>query len=374
MAMTLVCNKNRLQDALGLAVRAVSTRTTQPILECVLLTANQEVGLTLTASNLEISIETAPMEADIAVPGSIALDAKLFSEIVRKMPGEFVSITVDGNTQTVEVKSGRSRLNIVGQPGDEFPLMAQNVVAADSSYRLNNQVVKDMIRQTIFSVSTDVAKPALMGELIEVKEDTMRVVAVDMFRIAYKSTPLPPGATNVKAIVPAKAIGELGRMLPVGEDDFVDVQLTGKQIVFKASTFTLTSNLIEGEFIKYDQIFNEDFITVVEINRVSLLEALERAILIATENKMLPIKIQIEDENITIRAENERGETEDDIPCKTDGKPLNINFNPRYFIDILRAIDDENVVLKFNTQLSPCTIRGVDDDCDFKYLIVPLRQ
>jgi len=371
--MTLTCDKQQLQDALSLAIRAVSPRTTMPILECVLLNAQEGTGLTLSASNLEINIDTAPIAADINVPGSIALDAKLFSEIVRKMPGEFVSLSVD-EKNSVQVKSGRSRLMILGQHGDEFPVMSEaELVPIDQGYNLKATTLKDMIRQTIFSVSTDQSKMVLTGELIEVKDDTMRMVAVDMYRISYKCTPLPEGSVNSKAVVPAKALSELSRMLPSDENEEVSIQLTDKRIIFKAGTFTLTSNLLDGEFIRYDQIFNEDFITIVEVNRTDLLNAFERAVLVATENKLLPIKLEINNDDLIISSISERGETEDGIPCKTDGKTLTISFNPRYFIEALRAVEDEKIVLKFNTQLSPCTIRGTDEGADYKYLIVPLR-
>ena len=370
--MTLTCEKQQLQDALGLAVRAVSTRTTMPILECVLLTAKDD-GLSLIASNLELTINTSPIPADIKKTGSIALDAKLFSEIVRKMPGEVISITVD-DKNSVQVKSGRAKLMISCQPADEFPVMSDaELVPVNKGYTLKAQTLKDMIRQTIFSVSNDQSKLILTGELIEVKDNIMRMVAVDMFRISYKATPLEEECDNYKAVVPAKALGELSRMLPSGDSDEVNIELTEKRIIFKSKDFTLISNLLEGEFIRYDQIFNEDFSTIVEVNRNDLLNAFERAVLVATENKMLPIKLDINDDDIAIRSSSERGESDDGIPCKTDGKPLTISFNPRYFIESLRAVEDENIVLKFNTQLSPCTIRGLEENSDFKYLIVPLR-
>jgi len=371
--MTITCDKQQLQDALSLAIRAVSVRTSMPILECVLLTAQEGIGLTLSASNLEITINTSPISADINIPGSIALDAKLFSEIIRKMPGEMVSITVD-DTNSVHVKSGRSRLMILGQSGDEFPIMSETeLVPINQGYILKAQTIKDMIRQTIFSVSSDQSKMVLTGELIEVKDNTIRMVAVDMFRISYKSTPLEGESVNYKAVVPSKALGELSRMLPSDENEDVSIQLTEKRIIFTSKNFTLISNLLEGEFIRYDQIFNEDFSTAIEVNRNDLLNAFERAILVATENKILPIKLDISDENLVISAKSERGQTEDEINCKTDGKDLRISFNPKYFIEALRAVEDEIVVLKFNTQLSPCTIRGTEEGSDYKYLIVPLR-
>ena len=370
--MKLSCDKQQLQDALALAVRAVSSRTTMPILECVLLTATQ--GLTLCTSNLDITITTSPIEADIKETGTIALDAKLFTEIIRKMPGQVISIETTQNN-TVVVKSGRSRLTISGLNSDEFPVLEESDIEPQAvSFKINAQLLRDMIRQTIFSVSTDQSKMILTGELMEVNEGRLRMVTVDMFRISYKDCEIISKCNNSKAVVPARAIGEVARMLPTQEDEVVEVRFTSKRAIFSCSTFTFNANLLEGEFIRYDQIFNEDFTTMVTTNRADLLNSIERAVLVATENKMLPIKLDILDAEIIISSRSERGETEDFVPCRTDGTPITIFFNPRYFIDVLRAVDDEEIILKFNTQLSPCTIRGtVQSESEFKYLIVPLR-
>jgi len=369
--MKLSCDKQLLQNALGLAIRAVSSRTTHPILECVLLTADE--GLTLSASNLELSVNTSPIEADIEESGSVAIDAKLFSEIIRKMPGDVISISVN-SANSVQVRSGRSRLTIAGQPSDEFPVLSENeLIPLNQGYSLKAQTLKEMIRQTIFSVSTDITKMVLTGELLEIKNNIIRMVAVDMYRISYKESLLAEESVDSKAVIPAKALNELSRILSSEENEEVNIQLTGKRIIFNASNFTLISSLLDGEFIRYDQIFNEDFVTAVEANRNDLLNAFERAVLVAVENKPLELKLEITDNDLTINSESERGETEESIPCKTDGKALTIWFNPRYFIEALRVVEDENIVLKFNTQLSPCTIRGTEDGADFKYLIVPLR-
>jgi len=258
---------------------------------------------------------------------------------------------------------------ISGQPSDDFPVMEEIVPL--NSYSIKSQILKDMIKQTIFSVSVDQSKIILTGELIEIKNNVMRMVAVDMFRISYTAVPLESNCEDCKAIVPSKALGELARMLP--NDEYVNIEFTQNRIVFRSDGFTLVSNLLEGEFIRYDQIFNEDFVTSVEINRNDLLNAFERAILVANENKMLPIKLDITNDDMTIRARSDRGETEDGVQCKTDGSDLVISFNPRYFIEALRAIDDEVVLLKFNSQLTPGTIRAIGEDSDYKYLIVPLR-
>jgi len=370
--MKITCEKQLLQDALGLALRAVSTRTTNPILESVLISTIGNDGITIKASNLDITIDTAIVLAEVQEEGVIAVDAKLFSEIVRRMPGTLLSISL-GSFRVVEVRSGRSKLTIRGLSAEEFPILNEAELKPNSQgITIKSQILRDMIRQTIFSVSTDQNRLILTGELLEVKDNTLRVVAVDMYRISYKSVQIQE-MNDLKAIVPAKALSELSRMLTNDEEDVL-VEFTDKRIIFKTSTFTLVSSLIEGEFIRYDQIFSEDFATTVEVNREDLLNSFERAVLVATENKMLPIKIEISDDNITMSSQSDKGETYENIPCRIDGNTITISFNPRYFIEALKAIEDNTILLRFNTHLSPCTIKSTDENATFKYLIVPLRS
>lgn len=372
--MIFTCDKQSLQDALTLVVRAVSTRTTMSILECVLLTATEN-GVILCASDLEVTIETKAIPAQVESVGSIALDAKLFTDIVRKLSGQSITIEVD-ETFTALCKGGRSRLKISGQPPDEFPLIDElEIGIVNERYSLKTLVLKDMIKQTIFSVSLDQSKMVLTGELLEIKENILRMVAVDMFRISYRAEKLDEtgGTPEYSAVVPGKSMNELSRILPADEDDIVNFFFTPKWAVFETDGFRLVSRLLEGDFVRYDQIFNEDFITAVTVDRVQLLNAFERAVLVAIESRMPPTQLDIKNDDILITAHNERGQVNDGVPCEMDGKELTIHFNPRYFIEALRVIEDERVVLKFNTPLSPCTLRGEDESIDCKYLIVPLR-
>lgn len=370
--MNFSCDKQQLQDALALAGRAVSSRASNPILECVLLTAEPGVGVTIIGNDKEVCIETAAFPAEVETGGSIALDAKLFTEIVRRVSGESVVIEADDSFNAI-CKSGRSRLKIAGQPAEEFPVISENELGeVTSRYTVKASLLKNMIKQTIFSVAIDQTKPILTGEKIEIKNSILEMVAVDMFRISYCSEALEEGAEDSSAVVPGKALNELSRILP---DDDTDVSFffTQNKAVFETGGFRLVSSLLSGEFIRYDQIYNDDFSTMVVVERVALLGAFERAILVASENRMLPVKVDIADDDITISAQSDRGQVDDGIPCETEGKDLTIYFNPKYFIDVLRAMEEERVVIKFNTVLSPCTIRAGEDERGFRYLIVPLR-
>jgi DNA polymerase-3 subunit beta len=368
--MIITCDKQQLQDALALAGRAVSSRTTNPILECVLLTAVKGVGLSIVGNDKEICIETAAISAEVEEAGSVALDAKLFTEIVRKISGDSIVIETDEKFNAV-CKSGRSRLKIAGQSPDEFPMISENELETKSRFKIRARLLKDMIRHTIFSVAVDQTKPILTGEKIEIKNNILEMVAIDMFRIAYSSVDMD-GDAQAMAVVPGKALSELSRILP-DNDDEIGFFFTQNKAVFEAAGFRLVSGLLAGDFIRYDQIYNEDFSTMLVVERVPFLNAFERAVLVASENRMLPVKLDIQDDDITISAQSDRGQVEDGVPCETEGKDLTIYFNPKYFIDVLRAIEEDRVVVKFNTQLSPCTVRGLDSERGFRYLIVPLR-
>jgi DNA polymerase-3 subunit beta len=370
--MIFMCDKSHLQDALALAGRAVSTRATNPILECVLITAEPGEGVRIIGNDKEICIETATFPAQVEVGGSIALDAKLFTEVIRKISGDSVAIEIDDSFNAV-CKSGRSRLKIAGQNAEEFPVIPENELSEVSSrYKIKSGLLKDMIKQTIFSVALDQTKPILTGEKFEIKNNIFELVAIDMFRISYASAEVGEDAEDSGAVVPGKALNELARILPDGDDE-VTFFFTQNKAVFEADGFRMVSSLLAGEFIRYDQIYNEDFSTMVVAERMLLLNAFERAVLVASENRMLPVQLNIADDDITISAQSDRGQVEDGVPCETEGKDLTIYFNPKYFIDVLRAVDEERVVIKFNTVMSPCTIRGAEGEKGLRYLIVPLR-
>jgi len=374
--MKLLCEKSLLQDALSLVGRTVSSRTSLPILECILFKAEEGVGITLYASDTEMSINTAPIPADIEVSGAVALNARLFTEIIRKMPGDYVQIETDEKLMTL-CKSGQAKLEISGLPADEFPLIDEEELAgAKDNYVIKSATLRDMIRQTIFSVSIDPSKVILTGELLEIVDNSLRVVAVDMFRISYREVDLPEGTNDASVVVPAKALNELSRAISGDNDEEISFYFTDKRAFFETGQFTMSARLLEGEFIRYNQIFNQDFSSSMIINRAQMLNSLERSVLVAMENRQISITLDIRDDLLVVTSRSDKGHTYDEIACETDGSDMTIYFNPRYLLDALRAIEDESIIIKFNTPRSPCTIQSVTDatQTKYKYLIVPLRS
>ena len=373
--MKLICEKVLLQDALSLVGRTVPSRTTLPILECILFKAEEGVGITLYANDMEMSINTTPISAEIEVSGSVALNAKLFTEIIRKMPGDYIEIETDDKLITL-CRSGQAKLEISGMPAEEFPVISEDEMeAAQATNKLKAITLRDMIRQTIFSVSLDPSKAILTGELLEIKENNLRIVAVDMFRISYRSTALLENSDETSAVIPAKALNELSRAISGDNEEEITFYFTSKRAFFETKSFTLSARLLEGEFIRYSQIFSQDFTTMMVINRIALLGSLERSVLVAMENRQISITLDIKDDTLVITSKSEKGQTYDEIPCETDGTDMTIYFNPRYLLDALRAIDEESVVLRFNTSRSPCTIQSLTGETltEYKYLMVPLR-
>ncbi|MCL1998267.1 MAG: DNA polymerase III subunit beta [Turicibacter sp.] len=371
--MKIRCAKERLIENLGLVGKVVSARTPMPILECVLLTADEN-GIRLTANDSDMAIETAYMDADVQEHGNIAIEARLFTDMVRKMPDSELSIETGENREAV-CKSGRAKFTLPFFSGEEFPAMEQ--IEDANSYNIPTKEFRDMIRQTIFSVATDDTRPILMGELIEQKDNALHMVAVDGFRISYKRLDLNEDQRDpFSAVIPGKALHELSRILPTNdEENTLTFSLTDKKILFRLPSFTFVSRLLEGEFVRYDQIFNEDRIIDVTTGRQMLLSSLERATLVARENKKSPVKLEITESSMIITSNTELGTVFDEIQATVSGDgelPLEIAFNPKYLMEALKALEEENILMHFTSNLSPCIIRGESSELA-KYLVLPLR-
>lgn len=365
--MKLTCNRNSLLNAINIVSKAVSSRTTLPILECILLDAGEDFKLT--ANDLELGIETAPIEAEIDETGKVALEAKLFSEIIRKVNGENVKIEVNDKNEAV-ITSGTSEFKIIGQNGEEFPSVP--TVSKSVYYSVKQSELKDMISQTIFSVSLDESKPVLTGELIEIKGSSMNIVAVDGYRISFRKSEIT-SSKDASVIVPSKTLREITKILSSEEEDMALIYVTEKHILFDLGGNMIVSRLIEGEYIKYSQTFTDEFKTRIVINKSDMVAALERASLISRDARKIPVKLDITKEKIVITSQADMGTAYEEVYAEVTGDALKIAFNPKYLIDALRAVDDEKVAVQFNSSLSPCIIKPEEGD-SYKYLILPLRM
>ena len=366
--MRIICAKNMLVENINIVSRAVTGRASQPILECCLLTAVNG-SFKLMANDMEMAIETKDIKAEVLENGAVALDSRVFFDIVRRLPDDSVEIHVDEKNLAV-IKSGKSEFKILGMNSEEFPALPE--VEKEHTYSLPSHELKDMIRQTIFSVSQDISKPVLCGELLEIDKTCAKLVSVDGFRISLRKFDFESGGKDVKVVIPGKTLNEIGKILPVEADSVTSFYVTDKHILFELENCIVVSRLLEGEFIKYDNMFTKETETTVNIDRRDLLDCIERATLISRDSKKSPVKLKIAEGHIVVTSNTEMGTSYEEIGAEQDGPDLEIAFNPRYLTDVLKVLDYERISMEFSTALSPCVIE-VEGSEDYKYLVLPLR-
>lgn len=365
--MKLYCSRELLLNALTIANKAVSNKTTLDILKCVLLTATKEKFI-VTATDLEIGIQSAPIAAKIEEEGYIAVDAHLFTEIIRKVNGDNVLIQTNAKCE-MSISCGFSDFKIMGQNGEDFPVLPE--VEKKHVYKMFQSDLKNMIRQTIFSVAQEESKPILTGELLELKNDCVQVVSVDGYRISFRKEKLFESAKEAKVVIPAKTLSEISKILSSEQKDVL-LYVTDKQVLFDIDGNIVISRLLEGEYIKYEQSFSNDYKSKFDVNTNDFLQTLERASLVSKDNRKTPVKLDISEKKLIVKAQAEIGTAYEEIEIELEGEALQIAFNPKYLIDVLRVVDEERVSLQFTTSLSPCIIKSLQSDA-FRYLILPLR-
>ena len=364
--MKLICSKSNLLRGVNIVSKAVPTRTTMAILECIFIDASTN-EIKLMANDMELGIETR-VEGEIAERGVIALDAKIFSEIVRKLPDSDVMIETDTSFKTV-ISCEKAKFNIVGKSGDDFsylPYIEKNDAIVISQFTL-----KEVIRQTIFSIADNDNNKLMTGELFEIIENELKVVSLDGHRISIRNIELKNNYENKKVVVPGKTLQEISKIVPGGVDDDVLIYLTDNHIVFEFDTTTVVSRLIEGEYFRIDQMLSSAYETKVIVNKKELLDCIDRATLLVKEGDKKPIIMNITDGSMELKINSFIGSMNEDIDIEKEGKDILIGFNPKFFIDALRVIDEENVSLYMVNPKAPCFIK--DDEGKFIYLILPVN-
>lgn len=364
--MKLICSKSNLLHGVNIVSKAVPTRTTMAILECILIDASAN-EIKLTANDMELGIET-KIEGEIAERGIIALDAKIFSEIVRKLPDSDVVIETDSNFKTT-ITCAKAKFNIVGKSGDDFsyiPFIERNECISISQFTL-----KEVIRQTIFSIADNDNNKLMTGELFEIEENQLKVVSLDGHRISIRNIELKNNYDHKKVVVPGKTLQEVSKILPGSAEEEVNIFLSENHIVFEFDDTTVVSRLIEGEYFKIEQMLSSDYDTKVKINKRELLDCIDRATLLVKEGDKKPIIMNITDGNMELKINSFIGSMNEDIDITKEGKDILIGFNPKFFIDALRVIDEEEVSLYMVNPKAPCFIK--DDEGKFIYLILPVN-
>lgn len=364
--MKIICTKSNLAKGVSIVSKAVPSKTTMPILECILIDATTDI-IRLTANDMELGIQT-EIEGEILDRGMIAIDARIFSEIVRKLPDNDIVIETDDNLQTTIVCE-KAKFDIAGKPGEEFSYLP--VIEKEDSIEISQFTLKEMIRQTIFSISDSESNKMMTGELFEIKDNVLRVISLDGHRISIRKMELKNEVSDKKLIVPGKTLIEISKILSGEVESLVNISYTNNHIVFEFDNTIVVSRLIEGEYFKIDQMLSSDYETKLKINKKELLNCIDRATLLIKEGDKKPIIINTQDGVMELKIKSQIGSMNEEIEIEKEGKDLLIGFNPKFLIDALRVIDDEEVTLYLMNAKAPCFIR--DDEESYIYLILPVN-
>ena len=364
--MKLICSKSNLLNGVNIVAKAVPNKTTMSILECILIDATGS-EIKLLANDMELGIETV-VEGEIQEKGQIALDAKIFLDIVRKLPDNDITLSTDSNNNAL-ITCEKSKFNIAGKSGDDFSYLP--AIIKDKMITLSQFQLKEVINQTIFSIAINDNNKMMTGELFEVNEGTLKVVGLDGHRIAIRNIKLEGRADDVRVVIPGKTLQEISKILNADAESYVNIYFTNNHVLFEFDQTHVVSRLIEGDYFKISQMLSNDYETKVSINKKEFLDSIDRANLLIREGDKKPIIINILNGLLQVNVNSAIGALNEDIDIDKEGKDIMIGFNPKFLMDALRVIDDENVTMYLVNHKSPCFIR--DKEENYIYLILPVN-
>lgn len=365
--MNIICSRKKLLEGFSIVQKAVSTRTTLPILEGILIQA-EDNQIRLIATDLEIGIERF-IEGEIIEEGSVVLSSKIIVELIRKLPDASVEIKSNDEFKT-EINCASSEFQIQGQNGIDFPELPE--INDEHSIEIPQDLFRNMIRQTIFSVASDETRPVLTGTLLEIDDQQVRLVALDGYRLALRRGKADNSDNyKLKEVIPGRTLNEISKIL-TGEDELIQISKLGNHILFQYDNTRITSRLLEGEFINYNQILPEEYKTRIKVLTSDLVDSCERAELLARQGKNNLIKMEVLQDKLIITSNAEIGQVHEELPIETEGQDIKIAFNSKYLLDALKIIEDNEIYLEFTTSVSPCVIKPLENEY-FVYLILPVR-
>lgn len=364
--MKVTCKKENLLYAINTVQKGVSTKTTLPILEGILIKA--EAGLLIMTSNdLEIGIEC-KISAEVEKEGITVVESKILGEIIRKLPNEEVKFQKeDNNIFSIECEGSLYKLSIMNY--EDFPNLPE--VVPEESVIVNQKTLKEMIKQTIFSISTDENRPIFTGCLLEVDENNINMVSVDGFRLSLRKKEYKSENKGFKAIIPGKTLNEIFKIIHLSEDNII-INIAKNQALFEIEGVKIVSRLMEGEFLNYKSAVPVEKETRVRIKKDTLLSAFERIYILTKDEKKYPVKMRINNNNLNITCNSTVGTAKEDIMVEIEGKDIEIGFNPKYFIEALKVIEEQEINIDFTTGMAPAVIRPIEGE-EYTYMILPVR-
>ena len=368
--MQFVCDKDKILKAINSVVRGVASKTTMPILEGILIQTNDK-DIKLTTYDLEIGIEYI-VECDVKEQGSTVVNSTMFSEIIRKLPDTEIYISLN-DKNLLEIECEGSLYKLATMNPEEFPELPK--IEIENSIEIEQNNLKNMIRKTLFAVSSEENRPIFTGCLFEIKENKLNLVAVDGFRLALRSTILDNQTNDFSAVIPGKTLNEVNKIL-IDSFDIVKIGVSKNQALFEMDNCKIVTRTLDGEFLNYKSVIPNNWETRVRVNKNTIQDCFERISLISAsvieKEKKYPVKVAVDIGKIVISCTNQTGEAKEEIYVSTEGKNLEVGFNPKYFLDSLKAIDEEEVFIEFGTSISPCIVKSTENS-EYTYMILPIR-
>ena len=368
--MKVVCYKDKILKAINSVVKGVASKTTMPILEGILIQTNDN-EIKLTTYDLEIGIEYV-IECEVKEQGSTVVNAIMFSEIIRKLPDTEISISVNANN-LLEIECEGSLYKLATMNPEEFPELPK--IEVENGIEVEQINLKNMIRKTIFAVSSEENRPIFTGCLFEIENNKLNLVAVDGFRLALRSLFLNKPTQNFSAVIPGKTLNEVNKILS-DSFDIVKIGVSKNQALFEMENCKIVTRILDGEFLNYKNVIPNNWDTRILVNKSNIQNSFERISLISASSvekeKKYPVKVQVDIGKVTISCTNQTGDAKEELYVSTEGKNLEAGFNPKYFLDALKSIDDEEVYIEFGTSISPCLVKSTQNN-DYVYMILPIR-
>ena len=364
--MKFTCSKSKLLEGVQIVSRAVPNKTTLDIMQYIMVEADDNF-VKMTANDTDMGIETI-IEANVEKPGKVALEARIFLDIVRKLPDNDVLIQTDERFQT-QIVCENAKFNIIGKEGEDFVYLPG--VEKSDSVEISQYTLKEVIRQTIFSINENDNNKQIGGECFEIKEDLLRVVALDGHRISIRRIGLKKSYTGKKVIIPGKALNEISKIVPGDADKDVTIYFMDNHVAFEFDSTLMVARLIEGDYFPIDQMLSSDYETKIHIHKQSFLNCIDRATLLVKEGDKKPVIMNITDENLQLKINSTIGSMNESIAINKTGKDILIGFNPKFLIDALRVIEDEEIDIYLVNSKSPCYIK--DSDGKYIYMILPVN-
>ncbi|GEP65493.1 DNA polymerase III subunit beta [Clostridium beijerinckii] len=363
--MIFTCEKQKILEGISIVQKAITGKSTMPILEGIHINASNST-ITLIGSDMDVSIQTL-VDATIMEEGSIVIDAKIFGEIIRKLPNSTIRIETMEN-QIIKITCEKSIFDVVYMNTNEFPELPE--INENLKISVNQNILKNMIKGTSFAIAQDETRPILQGILFEVRNKNLNLVALDGYRLAIKSEFLDTDI-DIEVVIPGKTLNEVSKILE-DIDEIVDITFTNNHILFNLKRTKIISRLLEGKFINYKSLLPQEHKLFVNVNRQELQNAIERASLMAKDGNTNLIKLDLHQDNLVITSNSQLGKVRDEISIKLQGDEIEIAFNSKYLLDVLKNMEDNEVVMKMTSGISPCVIEENSNE-NAKYLVLPVR-